>query len=59
MVGILQNSLLERAELKDFKSSFTFHDDGSMSYTSTLALRLVAIGKEMAHADRNTLRKVG
>jgi len=57
--GILQNKyLLERAELKDFKSTFTFHDDGAMSYTSTLTLKLAALGKEMAHTDKNTLHRV-
>ncbi|HET7306047.1 MAG TPA: FABP family protein, partial [Segeticoccus sp.] len=39
--GILQNKyLLERAELKGFKSVFSFGDDGSFSYTSDLVLRL-------------------
>ena len=55
--GIAQNKyLLERAELRDFKSSFTFHDDGSFSYTSELVLKLAALGgKEMRHTDRNRL----
>lgn len=58
--GILRNKyLLERAEFRDFKSSFSFHDDGSMSYTSALTLKLAATGKEMVHTDRNTLHKVG
>lgn len=54
--GILQNKyLLERAELKSFKSAFTFNEDGTFSYTSDLVLKLAAIGKEMNHTDRNTL----
>ncbi len=57
--GILQNKyLMERAELKDFKSTFTVHDDGTLSYTSDLLLKLAAIGKEMHHTDRNTLHRV-
>ncbi len=58
--GILQNKyLLERAELRDFKSTFTVNDDGSLTYTSTLVLKLAAQGgKEMSHTDTNTLRKV-
>src|SRR5690606_22894799 len=37
--GILQNKyLLERAELKGFKSQFTFNDDGTLTYTSDLVL---------------------
>ena len=32
--GVLQNKyLMERAEIKEFTSSFTFHEDGSFSYT--------------------------
>ncbi|ODS91234.1 MAG: hypothetical protein ABS45_12415 [Comamonas sp. SCN 65-56] len=60
-LGILQNPYLkERAELMDFKSSFTFNKDGTLSYDSTLVLRLVADGnKEMKHTDTNTLHKVG
>lgn len=57
--GILQNRyLLERAELEGFESTFSFHDDGTFSYTSDLLLRLAATGKEMHHTDRNTLRRV-
>jgi hypothetical protein len=57
--GILQNHyLLERAEIRDFTSSFTFHEDGTMSYTSDLVLRLAATGEEMHHTDKNTLRRV-
>jgi hypothetical protein len=57
--GILQNRyLMERAEIKAFESTFTFHDNGSLSYTSDLLLRLAATGEEMHHTDRNTLRLV-
>jgi hypothetical protein len=57
--GILQNRyLLERAEIKGFESTFTFHDNGSLAYTSDLHLRLAATGEEMHHTDRNTLRLV-
>lgn len=57
--GILQNRyLMERAEIKDFTSSFTFNDDGTLSYTSDLLLRLAATGAEMHHTDENTLRRV-
>ena len=57
--GILQNKyLLERAEIRDFKSDFTFHDDGTMSYTSDLVLKLAATGEEMHHTDKNTLHRV-
>lgn len=58
--GIVQNKyLLERAELKSFESSFTFHDDGSMSYKSDIVLKLAALGgKEMHHTDENTLHRV-
>lgn len=57
--GILQNKyLLERAEIRDFKSSFTINDDGTFSYTSDLMLKLAATGDEMHHTDRNTLRRV-
>ena len=57
--GILQNRyLMDRAEIKDFTSSFTFHEDGTMSYTSDLLLRLVAAGVEMHHTDENTLHRV-
>lgn len=55
--GVLQNKyLMERAEIKEFSSSFTFHEDGSFSYTSDLLLRLVALGAEMRHTDVNTLQ---
>jgi hypothetical protein len=57
--GILQNRyLMERAEIKDFTSTFTFNDDGTFSYTSDLLLRLAATGTEMHHTDQNTLHRV-
>ncbi len=57
--GILQNRyLLERAEIRDFTSTFTFHDDGTFGYTSDLLLRLAATGVEMHHTDENTLHRV-
>lgn len=58
--GILQNKyLLERAELKGFKSTFTCEDDDTFTYEQTLVLKLAAIGgKEMDHTDRNTLKRV-
>ena len=57
--GILQNRyLLDRAEIKDFVSHFTFNDDGTLSYFSDLVLRLAATGDEMHHTDQNTLRRV-
>ncbi len=58
--GILQNRyLMERAEIRDFTSTFTFNDDGTFSYTSDLLLRLAATGTEMHHTDANTLHRVG
>jgi hypothetical protein len=57
--GVVQNKyLLERAEIRDFKSSFTINDDGTFSYTSDLLLKLAATGGEMHHTDRNTLHRV-
>ena len=57
--GILQNKyLMQRAEIKDFTSSFTFNDDGTMSYVSDLLLKLAATGEEMHHTDENTLTRV-
>lgn len=57
--GILQNKyLLERAEIRDFKSTFTINDNGTFSYTSDLLLKLAATGGEMHHTDRNTLHRV-
>jgi hypothetical protein len=58
--GILQNRyLMERAEIKEFTSTFVFNDDGTFSYTSDLLLRLAATGTEMHHTDQNTLHRVG
>lgn len=57
--GLCQNKyLLERATLGLFQSTFTFHDDGTFSYTSDLVLKLAATGAEMHHTDRNTLHRV-
>ncbi len=57
--GLAQNLyLLERAVATAFDSSFSFHDDGSFSYTSDLVLRLAATGGELHHTDRNTLHRV-
>lgn len=57
--GIVQNKyLMERAEIRNFESTFTIGDDGTFSYTSDLLLKLAAIGKEMHHTDRNTLHLV-
>jgi len=57
--GVLQNKyLLERAEIRDFKSTFTINDDGTFSYTSDLLLKLAATGLEMHHTDKNTLHLV-
>jgi len=56
--GILQNKyLMERAQIKSFESTFTFHDDGSFSYDSDLVLDITEIGV-MHHTDRATLRRV-
>ena len=57
--GILQNKyLMRRAEIKNFTSTFTFNDDGTMTYTSDLHLRLEQTGSEMHHTDKNTLTRV-
>ncbi|UQE74148.1 FABP family protein [Gordonia sp. PP30] len=57
--GILQNRyLMNRAEIRDFTSTFTIVDDDTFSYTSDLRLRLAATGAEMHHTDRNTLHRV-
>jgi hypothetical protein len=57
--GILQNRyLMERAQIMDFASTFTFNDDGTFSYTSDLLLKLAATGAEMHHTDQNTLHRV-
>ena len=39
-------------------STFTINQDGTLSYTSDLVLRLAATGEEMHHTDRNTLHLV-
>ena len=57
--GILQNKYLsERAQLMDFKSTFTLADADTLSYTSDLVLKLAATGAEMHHTDKNTLHRV-
>ncbi|MGH9134326.1 MAG: heme-binding beta-barrel domain-containing protein [Ilumatobacteraceae bacterium] len=57
--GILQNKyLLRRAELKGFQSTFAVNDDGTLTYTSDLHLKLAATGDEMHHTDTNTLHLV-
>jgi hypothetical protein len=57
--GILQNRyLMERAELKNFSSTFTFNDDGTFTHESDLLLKLAATGTEMHHTDLNTLHRV-
>ncbi|HWM82708.1 MAG TPA: FABP family protein [Pseudolabrys sp.] len=56
--GLSQNRhLLERATATAFASTFTFNDDGTLSYTSDLILKLAATGSEMHHTDRNTLHR--
>lgn len=56
--GLSQNKyLLQRAEAIAFESIFTFNDDGTLSYTSDLVLKLAATGAEMHHTDRNTLHR--
>ena len=58
--GILQNKYLsERAELKDFTSTFRLNDDGTFTYAQDLVLRLAILDNlEMHHTDTNTLTKV-
>ncbi|HEX7341482.1 MAG TPA: FABP family protein [Rhodanobacteraceae bacterium] len=57
--GIVQNKyLLERAEIKSLDSTFTINDDGTLTYTSDLVMKLAAVGKEMHHTDTNTLHLV-
>ena len=34
------------------------HEDGTLSYTSDLHLKLAATGAEMHHTDKNTLHRV-
>jgi hypothetical protein len=56
--GLSQNKhLLERATATAFESTFTFNDDGTLSYVSDLTLKLAATGSEMHHTDRNTLHR--
>lgn len=58
--GILQNKyLMERAELKSFKGTFTFNEDGSFTHETEIILKLAAMGgKEMHHTDKITIHKV-
>jgi hypothetical protein len=57
--GILQNHyLMRRAEIKNFTSTFTLNEDGTLGYVSDLLMRLEATGTEMHHTDQNTLRRV-
>lgn len=58
--GILQNPYLtERAELLSFESTFKFNEDGTLTHSSDIVLKLVALGgEEMHHTDVNTLKKV-
>lgn len=57
--GLSQNKyLLERARATAFESTFTFNDDGTFRYTSSLTLKLAATGSEMRHTDHNTLHRV-
>lgn len=58
--GILQNEyLLERAELISFESTFKFNDDGSLTHSSDIVMRMDELGGEkMNHTDVNTLKKV-
>ncbi len=57
--GVLQNRyLMERAEIKDFTSTFTLNDNATFTYTSDLLMRLAATGAEMHHTDTNTLQRV-
>lgn len=58
--GILQNKYLSsRAELRSFESTFAFNDDGTITYTQDLVLKLAATGgKEMHHTDTNILHRV-
>ena len=57
--GLSQNKyLLERAAATAYESTFRFNDDGTISYTSDLVLKLAATGSEMLHTDQNTLHRV-
>ncbi len=56
--GLVQNKYLHgKATCCAFESTFALNDDGSVSYTSDLVLRLTATGSEMHHTDRNTLHR--
>ncbi|MGH3733706.1 MAG: heme-binding beta-barrel domain-containing protein [Acidimicrobiales bacterium] len=56
--GLVQNKYLaERATCGTFKSTFTFNEDGTFSYTSDLLLKLSAIG-EIHHTDTNTFHRI-
>ncbi|MGH7104288.1 MAG: heme-binding beta-barrel domain-containing protein [Acetobacteraceae bacterium] len=56
--GLCQNKyLLERATCTAFESTFTFNANGTLSYTSDLALKLKATNDVMHHTDRNTLHR--
>jgi len=57
--GLCQNKyLLQRARAIAFVSTFTFHGDGTLSYSSDLVLHLAATGQQMHHIDRNILHRV-
>ncbi len=57
--GLCQNKyLLQRARATAFVSTFMFHGDGTLSYSSDLVLHLAATGEQMHHIDRNTLHRV-
>lgn len=57
--GIIQNPyLVDNAASSTFEGTFTFGDDGTLSYTSTLVLDIAAMGGRMDHTDRNTLHRV-
>lgn len=58
--GFLQNRYLlgGGAKTTAFVSTFTFGDDGTLTYTSDLTLELRATGEAMNHTDTNTLHLV-
>lgn len=57
--GLCQNKhLLAKATLGTFASTFTFKDDGTLTYTSDLVLNLTATGEKMHHTDTNNLHRV-
>lgn len=56
--GLVQNKyLVAQARTKSYEATFTFGDDGSLTYTSDLLIDLSAIGGEMHHTDTNTLHR--